>query len=121
MSEAFFARAAEGRHEARSAGTEPATRVHPSVVAVMRKFGLDLSDRVPRKLEREDTAWADIVITMGCGDACPYIPGKRYVEWDLPDPAGRPLEEVRAIRDEIATRITELVADLDRETEQVGN
>ena len=113
MSEALFSRAADGRHEARSAGTEPANRVHPEVVEAMGEIGIDLSGRTPRRLERADAEWADVVVTMGCGDACPYIPGKRYVDWELDDPAGRPIEEVRATRDEIERRVTELLAELD--------
>jgi arsenate reductase len=95
---------------ARSAGTAPADRVHPEVVEAMRERGVDLSDRVPRGLDRSDVEWADVVVTMGCGDACPYIPGKRYIDWELPDPAGKPLDEVRAVRDEIARRVDELPA-----------
>jgi arsenate reductase (thioredoxin) len=117
MLEALFTRAAQVRHEARSAGTQPDERVHPAVVEAMHEIGVDLSDRVPQRLEREDAEWADIVVTMGCGDACPYIPGKRYIDWDLPDPSGRPLEEVRAIRDEIAGRVARLVGELAREGE----
>jgi arsenate reductase (thioredoxin) len=94
--------------EARSAGTEPAERVHPEVLEAMDELGVDLSDHVPQKLTREMAEWADVVVTMGCGDECPYIPGKRYIDWDLPDPKGRPLEEVRAIRDDIAERISDL-------------
>ena len=112
MAEALFERAADGKHEARSAGTEPAERVHPEVVAAMRELGVDLAGRVPRRLERGDAEWADVVVTMGCGDECPYVPGKRYVDWELDDPAGRPIEEVRRIRDEIARRIDDLVAEL---------
>ena len=112
MSRALFERAARGRHEARSAGTEPAERVHPEVVDAMRELGVELADRVPRRLTHEDAEWADVVVTMGCGDACPYIPGKRYVDWDLPDPKDRPLDEVRATRDEIARRVKQLVAEL---------
>ena len=93
---------------ARSAGSSPAAAVHPEVVAAMRELGVDPAGRTPRALERGDVEWADVVVTMGCGDACPYIPGKRYVDWDLPDPAGRSLDEVRAIRDEIRRRIAEL-------------
>jgi arsenate reductase len=115
MSEALFTRAAPGRHEARSAGTQPAERVHPPVVEAMRELGVDLSQRIPHRLEPEDAEWADVVVTMGCGDACPYIPGKRYLDWELQDPAGRPLEEVRGIRDEIATRVSELADELDRQ------
>jgi arsenate reductase len=114
MSEALFARAAGNRHEARSAGTTPGQRVHPEVVEAMAELGIDLSDRVPHELSRADAEWADVVVTMGCGDACPHIPGKRYLDWDLPDPRGRPLEEVRRTRDEIAHRVDALVAELDQ-------
>jgi arsenate reductase len=114
MSQALFERAAEGRHEARSAGTTPAERVHPEVVEAMGELGIDLAGRVPHGLTEDDARWADVVVTMGCGDKCPYIPGRRYVDWDLPDPAGLPVEEVRAVRDEIERRVTELVAELDR-------
>jgi arsenate reductase len=114
MSEALFLRAAGGRHEARSAGTTPAERVHPEAVEAMAELGIDLAGRVPHKLSREDAEWADVVVTMGCGDECPYIPGKRYVAWDLPDPKGRPLEEVRGTRAEIERRVNELAAELDR-------
>ena len=113
MSAALFERAAAGRHEAISAGTTPAERVHPEVLVVMSELGIDLSDRVPRKLTRELAEQADVVVTMGCGDACPYIPGKRYIDWDLADPKGRPIEEVRATRDEIAARVAALAAELD--------
>ncbi len=113
MSEALFRRAAEGRHEARSAGTTPGDRVHPEVVEAMSELGIDLSDRRPHRLSREDAEWADVVVTMGCGDECPYIPGKRYVDWDLEDPKGQPLETVRATRDEIDRRVRALVAELD--------
>jgi arsenate reductase (thioredoxin) len=113
MSQALFERAAAGRHEAQSAGTEPGERVHPNVVAVMREEGIDLSGRVPRVLTDELARWADIVITMGCGDACPVIPGKRYIDWDLRDPKDLPLDDVRAIRSDIESRIESLVKDLD--------
>jgi arsenate reductase len=113
MSQALFERAAGGRHTALSAGTTPAERVHPEVLAVMGELGIDLSDRRPRLLTRELAARADLVVTMGCGDACPYIPGKRYVDWDLPDPSGRPLTEVRATREEIQRRVAALLAELD--------
>jgi arsenate reductase (thioredoxin) len=114
MSAALFERAADGRHEASSAGTTPAEKVHPEVVEAMRELGVDLAGRTPRKLTRELAERADVVVTMGCGDECPYIPGKRYLDWDLPDPKGRPLDEVRATRDEIADRVAELVEELDR-------
>jgi arsenate reductase (thioredoxin) len=113
MSEALFAEAAQGRHSAESAGTEPAERVHPQVVEVMRELGIDLADRRPRKLDRAAAERADVVVTMGCGDECPYIPGKRYIDWELPDPNGRPVEEVRATRDDIASRVRDLAAGLD--------
>ena len=93
---------------ARSAGSNPATRVHPEVVDAMHEEGIDLADRVPKALDRDAVEWADIVVTMGCGDACPYIPGKRYLDWELDDPAGRSLEQVRAVRDEIARRVAAL-------------
>jgi arsenate reductase (thioredoxin) len=113
MSQALFAAAADGRHESRSAGTSPGDRVHPEVVEVMRELGMDLSDRTPRELDTGLAEWADLVVTMGCGDSCPYIPGTRYVDWDLPDPGGRPVDEVRAIRDDIGRRVRALVAELD--------
>jgi arsenate reductase len=113
MSQALFERVAEGRHEAASAGTRPAERVHPEVVEVMGELGIDLDGRRPRELTRELAEWADVVVTMGCGDECPYIPGRRYVDWELQDPAGRPVEEVRATRDEIDRRVRGLVDELD--------
>ena len=112
MSAALFERAANGRHHALSAGTTPGDRVHPEVVEVMRELGIDLADRRPQLLTRELAQQADVVITMGCGDECPFIPGKRYLDWDLPDPKGRPIEEVRATRDEITRRVGELLAEL---------
>jgi arsenate reductase len=112
ISAALFELAAGGRHEARSAGTTPAERVHPEVVEAMAELGVDLGDRVPRKLTHEDAEWADVVVTMGCGDECPYIPGKRYVDWDLPDPSGRPLAEVRETREEIRRRVVKLAREL---------
>jgi arsenate reductase (thioredoxin) len=113
MSAALFERAAEGRHRALSAGTQPADQVHPEVVEVMRELGIDLAGRTPQRITRELAELADVVVTMGCGDQCPYIPGKRYIDWDLRDPAGRPVEEVRATRDDIAQRAEGLVAELD--------
>ena len=116
MSQALFEQAAGGRHTAASAGSEadPDGRVHPPVVDVMRELDVDLSDRRPQSLTRELAEQADVVVTMGCGDACPYIPGKRYIDWDLPDPKGRSVAEVRATRDDIARRVGALVLELDR-------
>ena len=113
MSQALFERAADGRHGARSAGTTPGDRVHPDVVTVMEELGIDLSDRRPKLLTVEDAEWADVVVTMGCGDKCPYIPGRRYIDWDLPDPDGQAVDAVRAIREEIAARVEALLAELD--------
>ena len=112
ISEALFERAAAGHHEGRSAGTEPGQRVHPEVVEAMDELGIDLSARIPRKLSQADAEWADVVVTMGCGDECPYIPGKRYLDWELEDPKDRPIEEVRATRNEIERRIAELLDEL---------
>ncbi len=114
MSEALFTRAADGRHDARSAGTTPADRVHPEVIEAMAEVGIDLSERVPRRLATEDAEWADVVVTMGCGDECPYLPGRRYIDWDLEDPRGRPLDEVRATREEIEGRVAGLISELDQ-------
>jgi arsenate reductase len=116
MSAALFERVAHGRHRALSAGTTPAGRVHPEVVEVMLDLDLDLADRTPQLLTHELADQADVIVTMGCGDQCPYIPGKRYVDWDLEDPKGRPLDEVRATRDDIARRVEALVAELDDQT-----
>lgn len=109
MAEALFTRASRGEHEARSAGSRPAKSVHPEAAAAMRELGVDLGGRTPRALAATDVAWADLVVTMGCGDECPYLPGKRYEDWELPDPAGRPLDDVRAVRDEIAARVEALL------------
>lgn len=113
MSQALLELVADGRHEARSAGSDPGERVHPEVVEAMRELGVDLAGRVPHRLDRADAEWADVVVTMGCGDACPVIPGKRYVDWELRDPKGLPIEEVRAIRDDIRRSIEDLVHQLD--------
>jgi arsenate reductase len=113
MSQALFEQGAAGRHVALSAGTTPGDQLHPEVIEVMRELGLDLSGRRPQPLTRELAERADIVITMGCGDQCPVIPGKRYLDWELPDPKGRPLNEVRATRDDIANRVRVLIAELD--------
>ena len=115
MSQALFERAANGRHTAASAGTTPIDHVHPEVLEVMRELRIDLADRKPQPLTHELAERADIIVTMGCGDQCPYIPGKRYVDWDLPDPAGRPLDEVRAVRDDIGRRVDALISELERD------
>jgi arsenate reductase len=113
MSQALFNQAAQGRHEGRSAGSTPGTAVHPRVVEVMDELGLDLRHETPKLLTREMAEWADVVVTMGCGDACPYIPGKRYIDWELTDPKDQPIDAVRAVRSEIETRVSALVAELD--------
>jgi arsenate reductase len=113
MSEALFRRAAGARHQARSAGTTPAERVHPEVVEAMREFGIDLSAGVPQRLTRDLAEWADTIVTMGCGDECPYIPGKRYLDWELEDPSGQAIEAVRRTRDDIARRVAALARELD--------
>jgi arsenate reductase len=120
MSAALFEREAGGRHEADSAGTTPAERVHPEVVEVMGELGIDVSGRVPRRLTDEAARRADVVVTMGCGDECPYIPGKRYLDWELEDPKGQPIEAVRRTRDEIAARVRDLVAELDGAAARAG-
>jgi arsenate reductase (thioredoxin) len=114
LSEALFTERAAGRHLARSAGSAPATKPNDRVVAALAETGIDIGDRVPRSLEDADAVWADVVVTMGCGDACPYIPGKRYVDWELDDPKDMSLDEVRALRDEIARRIDALIEELER-------
>ncbi len=112
MSHALFERAAGGAHQALSAGTTPSDHVHPGVVEVMRELDVELGDRTPQLLTPELAQQADVVVTMGCGDQCPFLPGKRYIDWELPDPAGQPVGRVREIRDEIARRVTQLVNDL---------
>jgi arsenate reductase len=115
MSQALFGTAAEGRHTASSAGTTPAESVHPEVVEVMNELGFDLSGVRPQELSAQLAEQADLIVTMGCGDECPYFPNQRYRDWDLPDPKGQPIEQVRAIRDDIQGRIGQLVSELDRE------
>jgi len=112
MSEALFQRAVDGRHESRSAGTRPADQVHPAVVEAMREVGIDLSRKRPQPLTDDLARWADVVVTMGCGDECPYIAGKTYIDWELIDPAGQPLAQVRMIRDDIRARVEGLARDL---------
>ncbi len=113
MAEALFAQGAAGeQHEARSAGSRPAAQVHPEVTAAMREVGIDLEGRTPRALARDDLEWADLVVTMGCGDDCPVLPGTRRVDWELLDPAGRSAGEVRAVRDDIRQRVRALLDEL---------
>jgi arsenate reductase (thioredoxin) len=102
----------EGRVQVRSAGSDPADEINQAVVQAMAEVGLDLGDEVPKRVSDEIVRAADVVVTMGCGDACPIYPGKRYEDWVVDDPAGRDLESVRRIRDEIDTRVTALVRDL---------
>lgn len=115
MSRALFDTAAQGRHTSSSAGSiaDPDGHVHPEVIEVMRELAVDLSEVRPRRLTTELAEQADVVVTMGCGDACPFIPGVRYIDWELPDPKGQPIDAVRATRDEIARRVGALVAELD--------
>jgi arsenate reductase (thioredoxin) len=109
MAEALLNSKAAGLAVARSAGSRPADAVHPEVVEVMRELNVDLSDRQPQSLGPEVVDGVDVVVTMGCGDECPYIPGAVVVDWEIDDPAGRTLDEVRAIRDDIGSRIDELL------------
>lgn len=105
----------------RSGGSEPAERINPTAVEAMEEVGIDITGNQPEPWTRERLEEADVVITMGCGDACPVIPGKRYLDWELPDPAGRPLEEVRPIRDEIGERVRGLLAELGIDAEASGD
>jgi arsenate reductase len=114
MAQRLFRRAAAGRHEARSAGSSPGTAVHPQVRVALAEVGIDAHDHTPHKLNNEDVEWADVVVAT-CDDACPVIPGKRYLSWQLPDPKEEPLERVREIRDDIARRVDQLVDELDQE------
>ncbi|MFJ3793339.1 arsenate reductase ArsC [Kitasatospora sp. NPDC090091] len=112
MAAAFLAHLAAGRVEVRSAGSAPADTVNPAVVEAMGEAGIDISAEIPKVLTTEAVQASDVVITMGCGDACPYFPGKRYLDWKLADPAGQGVDAVRPIRDEIEQRIRALLTDL---------
>lgn len=112
MAAALLKRAAAGKVRVRSAGSSPASEIHPEVRAVMDEIGIDLAGEQPKALRDEDVGNADVVVTMGCGDACPVYPGKRYVDWDLPDPAGKSLDEVRNLREEIGKRVGGLLKEL---------
>jgi arsenate reductase (thioredoxin) len=112
MAAALLEHLAGGRVRVRSAGTEPSDEIDPNVVAAMAERGLDVAAARPRGLRDDDLRDADVVITMGCGDACPVVPATRYLDWDLPNPAGRPLAEIRPIRDDIERRIVDLLSEL---------
>jgi protein-tyrosine-phosphatase len=112
MAAALLDHHAGGRVRVRSAGSDPADRINPAVVEAMAEVGLDVSKEFPKPLTDEAVKQADAVVTMGCGDACPFYPGQRYLDWDLPDPAGRPIEDVRPIRDEIDRRVRTLLQEL---------
>ena len=114
MAAAFLEQLAGDRVEVRSAGSLPAGALNPVAVEAMAEVGIDIAGRAPRLLEESDARRADVVVTMGCGDACPVFPGKRYLDWDLDDPAGRPLEEVRRIREDVRVRVELLVRELTR-------
>jgi protein-tyrosine-phosphatase len=113
MAAVLLDQAADGRVLVTSAGSQPASEINPTVVQVMAEIGLDLSREFPKPLTGDQVQAADVVITMGCGDACPVYPGKRYLDWDLPDPAGLPLDQVRPIREEIRKRVSGLLHSLD--------
>ena len=112
LGERLFERQAEGRHAARSAGSDPGPEAHPQVVEALREIGIDASDHVPKVLTQQLIDWADVVVAT-CDDSCPYVPGKRYTNWHLPDPKGEPIERVRELRDDIAGRVGALVHELD--------
>jgi arsenate reductase (thioredoxin) len=112
MAAAFLTHLAGDRVQARSAGSTPADAVNPSVVAAMAEVGIDIAAEVPKVLTIESVQASDVVITMGCGDTCPVFPGKRYLDWDLTDPAGKTLDQIRPIRDDIDHRVRELLAEL---------
>jgi arsenate reductase (thioredoxin) len=113
MAAALYETASNGRYAARSAGRTPADQIHPVVVEAMRELGIDISRRSPQPLQLRDIPWANLVVTMGCDRACFYLPGKRLVEWEIDDPGGKPIGEVRIIRDEIARLVDTLIANVD--------
>jgi arsenate reductase (thioredoxin) len=116
IAERLFRRAAQGRHEARSAGSEPGTAPHPQVVEALRELGIDASDHVPQKLDEEALVWADVAVSACSDEVCPVTPGVRRISWEVEDPKDRPLAQVRQIRDQIARNVEQLVPELDRET-----
>jgi protein-tyrosine-phosphatase len=111
MAAALLEQRGAGRVRVRSAGSEPAEAINPAVVEVMHEVGIDVSRAVPERLTGDAARAADVVVTMGCGDACPVFPGKRFEDWAVDDPAGKPVDDVRIIRDEIARRVDALLAD----------
>ena len=118
MAERLFREAAAGRHESRSAGSDPGSAPHPQVVEALRELGIDASDHVPRMLDAEALAWADLAVSTCSEEVCPVTPGVRRISWELPDPKNLSLERVRPIRDEIKRRAEELVAELDEQPAQ---
>jgi arsenate reductase (thioredoxin) len=115
IAERLFQRAAAGRHQARSAGSDPGTAAHPQVVEALKEIGIDATDHVPRKLDPDTIAWADLAVSTCSEEVCPVTPGVRRISWEFPDPKNLPLAEVREIRDQIGRRVDELVAELDQE------
>jgi len=120
MAAALLARQGAGRVKVTSAGSQPASELNPAVVQTMAEIGLDISAEFPKPLTAGKVQAADVVITMGCGDACPVYPGKRYLDWDLPDPAGLTVEKVQPIRDEIGARVHVLLAEMDKLAGRAG-
>jgi len=112
MAAALLDHHANGKIQVRSAGSDPADRLNPAVITAMAEVGIDLSKEFPKPLTDQAVRAADVVITMGCGDACPFYPGKRYEDWQLQDPAGQPIEVVRGIRDDIDARVRQLLTDV---------
>jgi arsenate reductase len=115
MALGYFARLAGDRAIAYSGGSEPADQVNPAAIAAMAEVGIDITNQQPKRWTQEMVEAADVVVTMGCGDACPFIPGRRYEDWTLPDPAGKPVDEVRPVRDEIERRVRQLLGELQLE------
>jgi arsenate reductase len=115
MALGYFARLAGDRAIAYSGGSEPADQINPAAVAAMAEVGIDITGQQPKRWTEEMVEAADVVVTMGCGDACPFIPGRRYEDWILPDPAGKPVDEVRPVRDEIERRVRQLLGELQLE------
>jgi arsenate reductase len=118
MAERLFREAVNGRHEARSAGSDPGTAPHPQVVEALREIGIDASDHVPRRLDVGALAWADVAVSTCSEEVCPVTPGVRRISWELPDPKSLPLEQVRPIRDEIGRLVAQLVVELDDQSEE---